>query len=564
MNKSRPFVRTLAVQGFFPLLFYFMCFCLLTFPLILNFSSHFFADTGDGFTNIWNMWWINHSVTELHQLPWHTTFLHFPHGTSLLAHTLNPFNGFLGIVLLKFLTLAQAYNVMVLFSFVIGGLTAFLLAFYLSRSYWGSLLAGFIFTFSNYHFAHAEGHMQLVSLEWIPLFLLLWLMLMTKPSIHVGLGAALALFGVVLCDYYYFFYCVITAVLIACWKILKTKDIFFLLRKKYFAPIVAFLIGLFATSGPLVIALSVFSRRNPLLGAHNSRIFSLDLFASIIPGGHWRFESLTRFYWTKITGNIHESSVHLGMAIIFVMILVWVKRKKIREPSLNLWFFIFLFFLVLSLGPVLHIWGKEISWFKLPYLFLEFIFPPLKLGGMPIRMMIMTSLCAGVLFAFGFKLLWEGPTKKKFFMGLLIIVLYFEYLPSPMPETRVDVPEYVQALEALPGNGGVLDTVSNPTFALYYQTVHGKPIAEGYIARIPVSVSEKNDRIKDLLVNSKFELLYHGYHFRYLVSERQYTTSIKAPIQTVYDDGRVRIYDLGAAWVHVSDDPRRFPELSRF
>ncbi|MCJ7582833.1 MAG: hypothetical protein MUP98_20140 [Candidatus Aminicenantes bacterium] len=535
-------------KGLLPSLIYLLLFILLTFPLILNFSSHFFADTGDGFTNIWNMWWINYSVTELHQLPWHTTFLHFPHGTSLLAHTLNPFNGFVGIGLLKFLTLTQAFNVMVLFSFVIGGLTAFLLAFYLSQSYWGSLLAGFIFTFSNYHFAHAEGHMQLVSLEWIPLFLLLWLMLMKKPSIRIGLAAALTLFGVLLCDYYYFFYCVITAVLITGWNIFKKKDVLFLLKKNSLAPISAFMIGLFATSGPLVIALSVFSRRNPLLGAHHPRVFSLDLLAPIIPGGHWRFESLTRFYWTKITGNFHESSVHLGLAVIFVLILVWVKRKKIREPSLNLWFFIFLFFLVLSLGPVLHIWGKEISWFKLPYILLEFIFPPLKLGGMPIRMMVMTSLSAGILFAFGFKLLWEGPARKKIFMGLLITVMCFEYLPRPMPMTRVDVPDYVLALKELPGSGGVLDTFSLPTFALYYQVVHGKPMAEGYIARIPVSVSEKNDRIKELLNNSEFELLYRGYHFRYLVTERQYTTSEEAPVLTVYDDGRVRIYDLGAAW----------------
>ncbi len=133
-------------------------------------------------------------------------------------------------------------------------------------------------------------------------------------------------------------------------------------------------------------------------------------------------------------------------------------------------------------------------------------------------------------------------------MGLLLIVLCFEYLPRPMPETRVDVPEYVQTLKELPGRGGVLDTVSIPTFALYYQTVHGKPMAEGYIARVPVNVAEKNERIKQLLQNWQFELLYRGYHFRYLVTESEYTTSTKAPIQIVYNDGKVRIYDLGAAW----------------
>ena len=68
----------------------------------------------------------------------------------------------------------MAYNTITIFAFVMGGLTMYWLAYHLTRSFWGSLLAGFIFTFSNYHFMHAQGHLQLISLEWIPLFVLCW------------------------------------------------------------------------------------------------------------------------------------------------------------------------------------------------------------------------------------------------------------------------------------------------------------------------------------------------------------------------------------------------------
>ena len=87
-----------------PLLVYLVCFYLLTFPQLHQFSTHYFTDEGDGLGNVWNLWWTNKAITELHQSPWHTTFLYYPYGTSLLPHTLNPFNGILAIVLMRFMT----------------------------------------------------------------------------------------------------------------------------------------------------------------------------------------------------------------------------------------------------------------------------------------------------------------------------------------------------------------------------------------------------------------------------------------------------------------------------
>ena len=105
------------------------------------------------------------------------------------------------------LSLTATYNTITIFAFVMGGMTMYWLAYYLTRSFWGSIIAGFIFTFSNYHFMHAQGHLQLVSLEWIPLFILCWYSLITKPHTAKAVGAAIVLWMVLLCDNYYFFYC---------------------------------------------------------------------------------------------------------------------------------------------------------------------------------------------------------------------------------------------------------------------------------------------------------------------------------------------------------------------
>src|SRR5437016_623667 len=206
---------------FLPAGVYLILFFFFSPHLLGRFSTHFFADAGDGLQNVWNMWWVKKAVTELGHHPWRTEFLYYPPGTSLLGHTLNPFNGFAGIFLQRFLTLVQAHNAIVVFSFVATGLTSFLLCLEVTGSYWGGVAGGSVFTFSSYHFMHAEGHMQLLSLEWLPLFLVFWRRFIERPSHRLAIGASVALFLVILCDYYYFLYSVMAGFFLLAWSRIK-------------------------------------------------------------------------------------------------------------------------------------------------------------------------------------------------------------------------------------------------------------------------------------------------------------------------------------------------------
>jgi hypothetical protein len=528
----------------FPILFYLIIFCIYTYPLVLEFSTHFFADQGDGLQNVWNIWWVNKAVTQLHQLPWHTSYLHYPNGVSLLGSTLNPFNGFMGIILLPFLTLVETHNGIVVFSFVFGGVTTFWLAYYLTGSYWGSILAGFIFTFSNYHFAHAEGHLQLVSLEWIPLFVLCWYVLLTKPSIPLASAAAAALVAVLLCDYYYFFYCVVTGGMMVVWYAVEQRDFFFFLKRKYLIPCGIFVALVLITAGPLVVSLLLLNVRDPLLGFHSPVKSSLDLLAPIIPGGHGYFAPLTEPFWSHLTVNIHESSVHMGISVLFVLSYVWLKRRECRVESLRFWFGTLVFFAVMSLGPVLHIWGREMPFIRLPYALLETIFPPLKLSGAPVRMMVMVMLSASVICAVGFTML-KG---KRWLVVLVLMMLFVEYLPKPLPASQPIVPPYVQFVKTLPDDGGIIDVVSRPTRALYFQTVHEKPVAFGYVARIPSSVHEEERTVKRLVRDRDYSTLFCDYHFKYLVAPFEQEVAGDNPsMNLLYQDSSISIYDLEAS-----------------
>lgn len=528
-----------------PLAFYLVAFVVLTFPLITQFSTHIFADQGDGLQNYWNLWWMKKSLLELRQPFWKTPYLHYPYGTSLLGHTLNPFNGLMGIPLSPFFSLVQIYNAVVVFSFVVGGLTAFWLAYYITRAYVPSLVGGYVFTFSNYHFAHAEGHMQLVSLEWIPLFALLWLRLLEKPRVLTAVGAVLALFGVALCDYYYLFYCVLFGLLALGWRAWRNRGLGWLATRPYLVALSVFSVLALSTAGPMVISLLLLAARDPLVGAHPTLDLSLDLPALLIPGGHWRFAELTAGYWSRLPGFIHESSVHVGLSVLVLAVLGWRGRRAFPGYGLGLWWLVLAVFVVLSLGPALHVGGVVVTGAFLPYAWLEAVFPPLALSGVPVRMMVMVTLALGVLAAAGLKRISMQPGKR--FLALALVALMaVEYLPRAVPASRPAVPGYVRALAALNSDGkGVLDTVSNQTLMLYYQTIHEKPLALGYVARIPKSVTDVDFQLRAVFDQRDFAQLRDVFGIRYVVARTEMEPPRGVPARTLYEDPRVRIYDLG-------------------
>ncbi len=122
--------------------------------------------------------------------------------------------------------------------------------------------------------------------------------------------------------------------------------------RRYIVPLVTFCLVSLCTSGLLAAALLIPSLRDPLTGAHPPDEYSLDLLAPFIYGGHWRFASLTSGYWSQLRGNIHESSVHLGLSVVILIIYAWFNRKTINDKTA---------LAVLSSVPVLYCDGARPS-----------------------------------------------------------------------------------------------------------------------------------------------------------------------------------------------------------
>src|SRR5690606_23358148 len=131
--------------------------------------------------------------------------------------------------------LIPAYNFVVLISWTLAGYGLYLLAYWSLRpgvgpaglSPWArqisAFVAGAIYTFAPFHMAHLLGHMQVMSLQWLPFYVLARLRAVERRRAgrpwwtSAGLaGIFLTLAG--LCDWYFVLYLFLFTGLVVLWS----------------------------------------------------------------------------------------------------------------------------------------------------------------------------------------------------------------------------------------------------------------------------------------------------------------------------------------------------------
>lgn len=547
----------LILYGFIvPAALYASIYAAFSYPLLGSFSTHYFCGQEDGYQNIWNLWWLNKSVTQLHQLPWYTTYLQYPVGTTLIAHTLAPFNGLIAIPLSKMgFTLNQVYNLVVIFSFVMTGVTAFWLAWRVSGSYVGALFAGAAFTFCHFHFAHAQNHLQMVTLEWLPLATLAIYELLSRPTVLKGIGAAVAMLLVAMSDFHLTFYVVVAGSLLGIVALARQFRSGFIDVKKFVIPLSLFVILTSASTGLLAWKLLQVNKTDELQQNHDPAIWSTDVIDPIVPSAQWRFARLTQGVWGRLAtpdkGFVYvEHSLYVGWVVLLLCGWVLLRYRTVGLKDGGYWFGLMLFFFLLSLGPKLHLWGT-VSNFPGIYPVLEKLFPPLKVGGVPMRMMLMVNLSGAVIAAAALGDLIRMSRRWAWAIVPLIALAWaFESLPKAQPTTPAVYPKWVEKLRELP-DGAVIDTHYKTELSapLYYATGYGKPMGEGYISRYPKSVEVRRGEFRALVDNWNFDKLRDEWKFRYLVirlTDDQGRALPELPYKVVYREAkdRLRVYDL--------------------
>jgi hypothetical protein len=181
---SRPTTRSLTrwQETVLLLLAYTLLTLALTWPLATQFTATM-PDGNDSWRYLWNLWWAKVSLLDLHTNFFYTTYLYYPNGINLYVDTPTPLLGAIGIPLqLLGLNLVTIYNLLLALSFVIAGYGTYLLVKYLTGNRPAAFVSGIIFAFCPYHFAHMLGHLNIASIQWIPLYVLALFKALEKPE----------------------------------------------------------------------------------------------------------------------------------------------------------------------------------------------------------------------------------------------------------------------------------------------------------------------------------------------------------------------------------------------
>ncbi|HUT05017.1 MAG TPA: YfhO family protein [bacterium] len=170
-----------------------------TWPLIANLNTHIFGFPGDPFFKIRAFHIASERLEQGLPFKWFWLGTHLP--------TFLP-----GVALTRLFSAVVAYNVLMLLSFPLAGLTMFFLAHYITRGEkLVSLVAATAYAFCPYHLAHATAHLDLSHIEWLPLVFLFLLRCADRPSARNIALLICSYLLTLLGNYYYGFFTALAA-----------------------------------------------------------------------------------------------------------------------------------------------------------------------------------------------------------------------------------------------------------------------------------------------------------------------------------------------------------------
>ena len=521
-------IREAEGSNLYALLGYIILTLILTYPVIFRISSHI-PGYFDVYIHVWNMWWVKKSLIDLGVMPYYTYYLFYPTGVSLVYHvTYGIFNSMISIPLQIIFGTLISYNIIWLFSFIMSGYGMYLLVKYLTNDEPASFIAGIIFAFCPYHFAHGLSHLAAMSSWTIPLYVLYLFKTTRENNKNNAILAAIFLALASLCDWHYTVYLIIFTGLFLLYYLYNDRSVLF---NKAFVKRFLILVSLFGlVILPFIYPMLVeFSHATYMTcSIIGSIVYSADIVAFFIPSTlHPIFGQFVEGIYANFTGNQCEYTVFIGYT---VLILALYSVLKVERKKIKFWIFSSLIFFILSLGPILHINGiflipnpgldldplvqiiglssrgtgiaanilQSGIPIPLPGLIIPFI-PLLNISRVQDRFTLMLMLSLAVIAGYGCKELFsrinnrEKSRKiynKKIVACLITAVILFEFLAVPYPLSNASVPRIYEkiftnsnsedyAILELPFNGRFISEF------MYYQTYHGKKLVGGATARTP-------------------------------------------------------------------------------
>lgn len=286
------------------LLLYAVLTTIMTYPAVLFLRTKILGGPEDNFHFLWELWYVAHALFDLHKSPFFDPDVFVPFGFSLIRNQdLSPGTVLLFSPLTHFFGEVFTYNFLVLGSFVLTAFGTYLLARELWSNRLAAMLAGIIVGFCPYRFAHAAGHLSIVSTEWIPFFFLYLERLISRPRLRNAVLAGV-FFGLsAWTTWYYFFMVPIAAVFYVAFRVnwkLPAADLWHLLKLGLVAAGIALLLV-----APFLIPYYLATRGAVVdyRGAGESQAFAAALADYVIP-------PTTHFLWGPAVGRLWRNGAN--------------------------------------------------------------------------------------------------------------------------------------------------------------------------------------------------------------------------------------------------------------
>ena len=215
----------------------------------------------------------------------------------------------------------------------------------------------------------------------------------------------------------------------------------------------------------------------------------IDILTLVLgPPFHGLAGGAVRGVYEQVGINVMEASGWIGAT---VLVLVLASMRHWREREHRRWLVLALGFLIWALGPYLIAAGSNTG-ILLPQAAARYV-PLLNNARMPGRAMVVVSVLACVIAA------RYLSTRTRRTAAVITTIGVIEALAAPLPMVAIPVSPAQAVLAASRETGGVLPIPFGVRdgfgahglvdhSALYFQTHHGRPIAGGFVARLPPRV----------------------------------------------------------------------------
>lgn len=464
-----------------------------TLPLSLHLTTHLPYGSTDVWQNLWNFWWWARSIGEGSN-PFETSELFHPFGTSLALHTHSPLNMLAMLPVSWTLGPVAAYNVAQLAGLILSGVGAWLLARDLCGNDRAALVAGVIFAFFPHRLEQMTEHLNLASVQFFPFLLWAQHRLLGGGGRRYLVLTALFFAANALVSWHYGLFGVLALGWMATIRAIRTRSPAGLLDTFWSLALGSLLVAPFA----LPLADAIVSGREYVKFPHER---GSDLLFLLLPSDHHPLlgplvEPLYRAHRSYPGAGFlcYVGFVPLALGVVAL-------RRRMREALP--WALMGLAFLLLSFGFHLHFAGEPVTGPIGPHLLLMGlpIFSALRVAN---RFHVLFMLAVAVLAAIGLSRVRERSRRAWPIWAACGLVL-FEYLWLPFPVRDVrsyPLHPYLEQLRSDPEAGAVLDipfaagaeTAEN----MAAQTVHERPLADGYVSVVEPATLVKISRDPDL------------------------------------------------------------------